>query len=58
MESYWIGLVIAAALALTGMLGLAWRLRVRAAKRWLTALDAYADRQIAQERRGKTLKED
>jgi hypothetical protein len=58
MENDWIVPVTAVALALMGMLGIAWRYRVRAAKRWLSALDAYADREIAQQRRGKALKND
>jgi hypothetical protein len=51
MESYWLG----AAFAVTGMIGIVWRWRARAVKRWLAALDVYADRQIALERRAEAL---
>ena len=49
MDNYWIALMVAAA-ALATTFGLAWRFRVRAVKRRLRALDAYADREPAQER--------
>ena len=35
--------------ALVGMVGINWRIRVRAARRWLTAVESYADREIARE---------
>ena len=49
MDNYWTALMVAAA-AMATTLGLAWRLRVRAAKRRLRALDAYADLELARER--------
>jgi hypothetical protein len=49
MDNFWIALMVAAA-ALAMAFGLAWRFRARAAKRRLRALDAYADRERAQER--------
>ena len=49
MDNYWIALMVAAAVLATTF-GLAWRVRARAAKRRLRALDAYADRELAQER--------
>jgi hypothetical protein len=49
MDNYWIALMVAAA-ALATTFGLAWGFRVRAVKRRLRALDAYADRELAQER--------
>jgi hypothetical protein len=48
MDNYWIALMVAAAVLATTF-GLAWRFRVRAVKRRLRALDAYADRELAQE---------
>ena len=49
MDNYWTALMVAAA-ALATTFGLAWRFRVHAVKRRLRALDAYADRELAQER--------
>ena len=49
MDNYWIALTVAAA-ALATTFGLAWRFRIRTVRRWLRALDAYADRELAQER--------
>ena len=49
MDNYWIALMVAAA-ALATTFGLAWRFRVRAIKRRLRALDAYADLELARER--------
>jgi hypothetical protein len=56
MESNWVVPLAVAALALMGTFSIAWRSRVRAVTRWHTALNAYADREIAQERRRKALK--
>jgi len=42
-------------LALMGMFTFAWRSRARAVRRLLAALESYADREIAQERRRKGL---
>jgi hypothetical protein len=47
MENYWFALVAGVALALTGVFGLAWRFRARAVQRWLAALDAFAQRELA-----------
>jgi hypothetical protein len=49
MDNYWVAVMVAAA-ALATALALAWRFHIRAVKRWLRALDAYADRELAQER--------
>src|SRR6516165_54125 len=49
MDNYWTALMVAAA-ALATTFGLAWRFRVRAVKRRLRALDAYADLELARER--------
>ena len=49
MDNYWIALMVAGA-ALAATFGLAWRFRVRAVKRRFRALDAYADRELAQGR--------
>jgi hypothetical protein len=57
VEYDWVVLMAAAALALTGTFGIAWRTRARAATRWLTALDAYADREIARDCRRKALRQ-
>ena len=51
MENYWLALAAGVALALTGVFGLAWRFRARAVRRWLTALDAFARREIAASKR-------
>jgi len=42
-------------IALMGMFTFAWRSRARAVRRLLAALESYADREIAQERRRKGL---
>src|SRR5262245_54863456 len=42
-----------AAVAVVTLAGGVWWARVRAARRWQAALDVYAERQIAQERRRK-----
>ena len=49
MDNYWTALMVAAA-TLATTFSLAWRFRVRAVKRRLRALDAYADRELAQGR--------
>jgi hypothetical protein len=52
-ERVWLG----AALALAALFAVVWQQsRVRARRRWLAALDAYAQREIEQERRRNTLK--
>jgi hypothetical protein len=48
MDNYWISLTVAA-VALATTFGLAWRFRARAVERRLRVLDAYADRELAQE---------
>ncbi len=49
--------VLAAVVALTAAVGIAWLLfRARARKRLQAAMDAYADREIRSERRRKVLK--
>jgi hypothetical protein len=52
MENYWVA-PAAVALALTGMVSIAWRFRAHAVKQKqrLAALDAYAEREIAQQQR-------
>jgi hypothetical protein len=40
------------------LVGFAWRSRARAASRWLTALDRYAEREINEERRRKSSKKE
>jgi C4-dicarboxylate-specific signal transduction histidine kinase len=48
---------LAAVLALTALVGVVWQQsRTRARRRWLAAQDAYAQREIEQERRRNTLK--
>jgi hypothetical protein len=47
----WQALLPAVVVALTVLLGFVWQYRVRAAGRWKTALDAYAERDIARDRR-------
>ena len=56
MENHWVVPLAVAALALMGMFAIAWRSRARAVTRWITALNSYAEREIAQERRRKALK--
>ncbi len=57
MENYWVAPAAVAALALTGMFCIAWRFRARAVKRrWRAALDAYAEREIAQQGRKQARK--
>jgi hypothetical protein len=52
-ERAWLG----AALALAALFAVGWqRSRVRGRRRWLAALDAYAEREIEQERRRNALK--
>ena len=53
MENGWVASVAGAALAVAVALGVARRFRARAVKRWLTAWDAYAEREIAQQRRAR-----
>ena len=47
----WQALLPAGAVALTMLLGFVWQYCVRAARRWRAVLDAYAEREIARERR-------
>src|SRR5262249_22258043 len=47
----WQVLLVAAAIALAALLQLVWLYRARSARRWRAALDAYATREIARERR-------
>jgi hypothetical protein len=49
----WAALVAAAVLALTSVLGIVWQSRVRGTKQWRAALEDYAEREIAQDRRRK-----
>lgn len=53
MENYWVVTLAASVLA---MLGIAWQYRSRGVKRWRKALDAYAEREIAEQQRRKCLK--
>ena len=55
MENQWVVPLAAAGIALLGMFALAWRSRARALARRLTALNSYAEREMAQERRKKAL---
>jgi hypothetical protein len=48
MENHWVVLAYAG-LALMGMLGIAWRFRARAARRWRRVLESYAQQEISQE---------
>jgi hypothetical protein len=45
------GLWASAGLTLTAVVGLVWQFRARASRRRRTALDAYAEREIARSRR-------
>jgi hypothetical protein len=47
----WQALLPAGVVALTMLLGFVWQYRVRAARRWKAVLDAYAEREIARDRR-------
>jgi hypothetical protein len=47
----WLAVAAAAIVAATGMFGVARRFRARAAQRRLIALNAFADREIAEHRR-------
>ncbi len=48
MNDWVVSLTLAAA-ALAGIVSIVWQLRARSARRWLTALNAYAEREIARE---------
>jgi hypothetical protein len=48
--------LLAASFACLGMFAVAWRFRVRAVRRLLTAFESFAKREIAQERRRKVRK--
>ena len=50
--SAWPALLTAAALAAAAVLGVVWLSRARAARRFHAALNAYAEREIARNRRG------
>jgi hypothetical protein len=54
MDNTWMTALALTILAL-GMFAVAWRSRVRAVRRWLTTLESYAEREIAQERRRRGL---
>jgi hypothetical protein len=54
--SVWPALLPAAFLAVAAVLGIVWLTRVRAARRWNAAVDAYADREIARARRRQASK--
>jgi hypothetical protein len=47
----WQALLPAVIVALTVLLGFVWQYRIRAARRWKAALDAYAEREIDRNRR-------
>lgn len=49
----WQALAVAMVVALTAVLGIAWQLRARAARRLQAAMDAFAERQIAWARQRK-----
>jgi hypothetical protein len=49
----WQALLAAAVVAVSALLQFLWRYRTRAARRWKAALDAYAVREIARDRRWK-----
>jgi hypothetical protein len=51
----WQALLPAGVVALTVLLGLVWQHRVSAARRWKAVLDAYAEREIARDRRRQVL---
>ena len=55
MENYWVVALTVAAIGLIGMFGIAWRSRASALARRLTALNSYAEREMARERRRKAL---
>jgi hypothetical protein len=55
MENQWGVPLAAAGIALIGMFAAAWRSRARALARRLTALNSYAEREMARERRRKAL---
>ncbi|HTK78042.1 MAG TPA: hypothetical protein VL371_22440 [Gemmataceae bacterium] len=52
MESYW----ISAVLVVTGLFFVALGFRARTTNQWRTSLDAYAEREIARQRRKQTLR--
>jgi hypothetical protein len=52
MENYW----VAAVLVVTGLFFVALGFRARTANQWRTSLDAYAEREIARQRRKQTLR--
>jgi hypothetical protein len=47
----WLALALVAVLALTSVLGIVWQTRARGMRRLRTAMDAYAEREIARDRR-------
>ena len=57
MAKHWVMPQALAGLALMGMIANAWRSRARAVTRRLTALNRYAEREIAKRRRGLRAKE-
>jgi hypothetical protein len=52
MDIIWI-LSLSVLMALMAIVSALWRIRSRAERRWLTALDVFADREITQQRRVK-----
>jgi hypothetical protein len=52
METYW----VAAVLIVTGLFFVALGFRARTANQWRSSLDAYAERQIARQRRKQKLR--
>jgi hypothetical protein len=54
MQDNWVALLTATAIALATLFTFVRQYRAR--KRWFTALDAYVDRELAQERRQRALK--
>jgi hypothetical protein len=56
MNSNWIPLLSPACFAMISIIGIAKYARSRAFKRWLTALDIHAEREIKAERCRKALK--
>jgi hypothetical protein len=52
VESNWVPVLMASALLVLAAVGaVAWLFRARAARRWQAALDAYAEQDLARERR-------
>jgi hypothetical protein len=56
VEIYWQLGLAAMGLSLLGVVGFVWHAHARATQRWHAALDAYAQREIARERRRRALR--